>query len=1019
MRRLGVPLLALFGAVASLGAPQPLAAQQRPGPRLLVQARQLINDVNFDSAAAVFRRVLDPRSRATNDEKVRALVFLGFLALDNGDAQDARQRFRDALGLNPGERVDTLGWLHQALVATFEEVRSGMAGARQTRARDSLLAGIQAFGALRYADAKRLLPFGLVATLAQKEDAQWGVGLQLLVEALVQEHSDSLATFWLRWGLRENLELRFDTLNTLPAALSALERVRPSARRRPTDVFAVTNYEWGAPSGGRRQTAPQGALRLVRGEDSVAASIEARILQPGTTVSLAPGTHAIRVRLRDTTFLVQREVLPQVTTVLEFRYVAAPARLLFRAQPRRGQAGALLDTVAVSAVDDGGNLVPQPPMRIGISLDSNAAGAVLSGTTSAGTLAGVATFTDLRVSRAGRFTLSVVAAGLPRVWSEPFDVAPVASRLAFRTQPANVQAGSLIPSFQVTLQDSAGSVVATATGAVRVTVGAGPNGATLRGRTDVAAVNGVATFDSVRVDRLGRYALTAQASGLQSATSGIFEVLAPPARLVFRLPMPSGQVGQLLPPIQVLVQDSAGNTASLATNSVRLEISPNASALSGATLRAAVAGVATFDSLRVSQVGRYTVTASSQGLASATGGPVEVTLASPAAPSRPPATPPVTALTPPPATTPTPAPATPTLAPGAIAVRSELLSSGGSHTCGASSFGIVCWGDNSSGQLGDGSRTPRSLPTSVTLGRFRSISAGEGHTCALKADGTITCWGRNSAGQLGDGTNTPRTTPGSVAGARLYIALSAGANHTCALAADSSAYCWGANNEGQLGTGSKSYQGAPVAVQGNRKLVAISAGANHTCALTATGALYCWGANREGQLGDGSTSGKLVPVSVAGTYVAVSAGTDHTCAVSAAGGALCWGADDEGQLGDSATARRTRPAAVRGGRTWTAISAGDRFTCAVTAADDAYCWGRNNEGQLGVRLASGAASRVPVAISGPKFAAVTAGVQHACGILTDGRAFCWGSDASGRLGNGSSSSGNLAPVPVSGGNVFR
>jgi alpha-tubulin suppressor-like RCC1 family protein len=146
------------------------------------------------------------------------------------------------------------------------------------------------------------------------------------------------------------------------------------------------------------------------------------------------------------------------------------------------------------------------------------------------------------------------------------------------------------------------------------------------------------------------------------------------------------------------------------------------------------------------------------------------------------------------------------------------LAAGGSHTCALSAGGAVkCWGTNFTGQLGDGSNVGRNAPVDV-LGlprRVTAIAVGGSHTCALSAAGAVSCWGTNSSGQLGDGTRAHRNVPVAVSRlGRGMTAIAAGGEHTCALTDLGAMQCWGANASGQLGDGTNVSRDAPVDVAG-------------------------------------------------------------------------------------------------------------------------------------------------------------------------------------------------------------
>jgi len=137
--------------------------------------------------------------------------------------------------------------------------------------------------------------------------------------------------------------------------------------------------------------------------------------------------------------------------------------------------------------------------------------------------------------------------------------------------------------------------------------------------------------------------------------------------------------------------------------------------------------------------------------------------------------------------------------------------------CGLAAGGAAyCWGDNVLGQLGNGSITiPSSTPGAVAGGlSLVAVSAGRAHTCGVTANGTTYCWGDNSGGQLGDGSTTPSSAPVAVAGGLSFGTVSARSAHTCGPTAGGTAYCWGDNPFGQLGNNSTTSSTVPVKVAG-------------------------------------------------------------------------------------------------------------------------------------------------------------------------------------------------------------
>ncbi len=299
------------------------------------------------------------------------------------------------------------------------------------------------------------------------------------------------------------------------------------------------------------------------------------------------------------------------------------AMLAFTSQPANATAGTLIGTVRVTAQDNQGNPVTSFTGDITLAIGTNPGGGVLAGTKTVTAVAGVAQFTDLSIERSGvGYTLTATAPGNLTGTSAGFDITPAAaSQLAFTRQPPSTIAGATIsPGPQVTAQDPFGNAVTSFTGDVTVAIGTNPGTGVLAGTPMVAAVNGVATFGALNINRSGTgYTLNATAPGLAGATSSTFDIVAGAAtKLVYAVAPANTSAGApIAPAVQVAAQDALGNTDLTYVANVMMAIgtNPGGGTLSGATTLAASGGVATFSNLSIERTGTgYTLTATSGSL---------------------------------------------------------------------------------------------------------------------------------------------------------------------------------------------------------------------------------------------------------------------------------------------------------------------------------------------------------------------------------------------------------------------
>jgi alpha-tubulin suppressor-like RCC1 family protein len=365
--------------------------------------------------------------------------------------------------------------------------------------------------------------------------------------------------------------------------------------------------------------------------------------------------------------------------------------------------------------------------------------------------------------------------------------------------------------------------------------------------------------------------------------------------------------------------------------------------------------------------------------------------------------------------------ATPTAVSG-LSSGVTAIAAGDTHTCALTSAGaVLCWGENSVGQVGDGSTTQRATPSPVTglSSGVIAIAAGGAHSCAVKTAGALMCWGFNYYGQLGDTTKLDRLTPVPVSTLSSGVtAVSAGLYFTCAVKTGAAMVCWGRNEFGQLGNNSVTDRSSPTAVTGlSSSVAAIGTGSAHSCAMTTGGAMSCWGYNGVGQLGVGTKVDKLVPTPVTGMSAGVAAvglGQAHTCAATTAGALKCWGDNQFGEIGDGTVTERLTATQVSGMTSGVAtVSGGGLETCALATTGEIRCWGSNDHSQLGVGILAVRRRTTPWPIAGlgSGLSSVGIGWWHACGLTTTGAVKCWGDNQYGQLGDGTTSTIDR-PVPA-------
>ena len=372
------------------------------------------------------------------------------------------------------------------------------------------------------------------------------------------------------------------------------------------------------------------------------------------------------------------------------------------------------------------------------------------------------------------------------------------------------------------------------------------------------------------------------------------------------------------------------------------------------------------------------------------------------------------------------------------------------------------WGDNTYGQLGDGTTRSRSTPVLVQKPdpknlpadfTYVQIAAGGQHSLAIGSDGYVYAWGYNNCGQLGNNTKSDSTKPvrvhgpGNTGEGLKAIQVSAGTFNSMALGTDGTVYTWGSISREYHTSDRSRPQTVPTAVKdpadASESFNAVQISTNWTTdlAIGQDGYLYAWGFNTNGQLGNNTsdstfhaTPSRVFATSkstaTAGPWlkaVYVSAGAFHVLAIDQEGKTWSWGGNEFGQLGNgtrsSQSAVHPIPLLVKYPRSAGTVSAvmviaGSYHSFAIDNDGKAWAWGRGDQNQIG-RYDT---SYSPVSIQDPNYPSDTSkelsavqmsgGYYHSLAIDANGKTWAWGRNNEGQLGNNDSTYPNSTPVPV-------
>ncbi|MEK7448660.1 MAG: hypothetical protein AAB019_04160 [Planctomycetota bacterium] len=338
------------------------------------------------------------------------------------------------------------------------------------------------------------------------------------------------------------------------------------------------------------------------------------------------------------------------------------------------------------------------------------------------------------------------------------------------------------------------------------------------------------------------------------------------------------------------------------------------------------------------------------------------------------------------------------------------IAAGYEHTIVIRTDGTLwAWGENASGQLGDGTYIHRDLPTQIGINTdWISIAAGYAHTLAIKENGTLWAWGNNGTGQLGNGTYVNKNTPIQIGVDTDWLTIAGGQYHSVALKTDGTLWSWGFNSNGQLGDGTYIDKNTPSHIGTDSNWAAIATGGWHTLALKTDGTLWVWGWNLYGQVGDATfVVNRNTPVQI-GTetnWSVIAGGSLYTLALKKDNTLWAWGSHP-GSI-DEPIPNRYTPRQIGTDTNWRSITAGDHHTLALKIDNTLWGWGSNGSGQLGNGTWGGWEKNLIQIGSDSDWSTIAAGGLHSIALKTNETLWTWGENYYGQLGDGTNISKNI------------
>lgn len=588
-------------------------------------------------------------------------------------------------------------------------------------------------------------------------------------------------------------------------------------------------------------------------------------------------------------------------------------QVIFSTDPSGISAGAAVNPAIEVELQDDNGLRVDVRVDVALAFANNAGGGTLLGTTTVRSNGGIASFSGISVDKVGTgYTIEATAQTATPIseTSAAFNVtAGAPAKVVFTTQPGDAEANiDFSPAVGVSIFDEFDNVTSS-TAEVSLTLQTTDAAAELLGTTTVNAVNGVATFSGLRMIQPGSYSLTGKSGTLPLAASDDFT-------MGITFSQVAGGDGDSF---------GRGLTCGIAPGGAfcwgrsdfgRLGVPPDERITGCPTFRCEwspvlVRGGHTFT--HIAPGDRHACAVDDAGDVWCWGNGTQGQIGDGNTND-------VNDM--------------PIAIAGPANTTFVQVASGALHSCALTDADAVwCWGWNGSGQLGNGTTTQQTTPVQVSGSGtspldFRLIAAGGDNTCAINGSGAAYCWGEASSGALGDNNATnDNLTPGVVSapasGAVTYrttlgslaVGRDRGNATGCAVRAGATPelYCWGENSGGQIGDGTSTDRLIPVLAGGGLNYIAVGTGFLHTCAIVDDGTTRCWGRNFEGQLGDGGNTNSLtsVVVQTAEAFTQITGGYLSTCALRADGQAFCWGLNSNGQLGNESTGNQSVPVAVK------------------------------------------------------------------------------------------------------------